>query len=236
MIKAIFFDLDGTLLPMDQDVFVKSYFSSLCYKLIPHGFQTEELVKNIWTGIKSMMMNDGSKTNEEVFWNHFKTAYGEDVVKYHPVFQEYYEKEFQVVQKDCGFNPESAKVIEYAKNKDLRLFLATNPVFPQAATFSRIRWAGLNAEDFEIITTYENSHSTKPNPKYYAEILEKAQLQPEECLMVGNDVREDMVAQTLGMKVFLLTNDVIAHGETDLSKYPQGDFDALYQYIDELKK
>ena len=26
MIKTILFDLDGTLLPMDQDVFTKSYF------------------------------------------------------------------------------------------------------------------------------------------------------------------------------------------------------------------
>ena len=54
--------------------------------------------------------------------------------------------------------------------------------------------------------------------------------------MVGNDVKEDMVAATLGMKVFLLTNDLIDHGMEDLSMYPQGNFQALYQYIDSLKK
>ena len=32
-IKAVLFDLDGTLLPMDQDIFVKSYFGLLAKKL-----------------------------------------------------------------------------------------------------------------------------------------------------------------------------------------------------------
>ena len=29
MIETVLFDLDGTLLPMDQDVFAKTYFSSI---------------------------------------------------------------------------------------------------------------------------------------------------------------------------------------------------------------
>ena len=29
--RAVFFDLDGTLLPMDVDVFMKSYFLSLIH-------------------------------------------------------------------------------------------------------------------------------------------------------------------------------------------------------------
>lgn len=35
MIKAILFDLDGTLLPMDQDEFTKGYFNLLAAKLAP---------------------------------------------------------------------------------------------------------------------------------------------------------------------------------------------------------
>jgi len=35
--------------------------------------------------------------------------------------------------------------------------LATNPLFPQEATYSRIRWAGLSPSDFEHCTTYENA-------------------------------------------------------------------------------
>lgn len=232
MLKAVLFDLDGTLLPMDQEVFVKYYFGGLCKKLVPLGFDANELVKNIWAGTKAMITNNGSQTNEEVFWNYFKTVYGDDILNYQPTFEAFYHNEFQAVQQVCGFEAESARIIKFVKDKGLRVILATNPIFPAIATESRIKWAGLNKDDFEIITTYENSHYAKPNQKYYAEILQNAQLKPEECLMVGNDVKEDMVARTLGIDVFLLTNDLIADDTCDLSQYPQGDFNDLYQYLE----
>lgn len=53
--------------------------------------------------------------------------------------------------------------------------------------------------------------------------------------MVGNDVGEDMIAQTLGMKVFLLTDCLINKEDTDISVYPHGSFDELLAYIDTLK-
>lgn len=52
--------------------------------------------------------------------------------------------------------------------------------------------------------------------------------------MVGNDVREDMVAQQLGMQVFLLTDCIINKAGADISAYPHGGFDALAQYLKSL--
>ena len=115
------------------------------------------------------------------------------------------------------------------------MVLATNPLFPKVATESRIRWAGLNPDDFEIYTTFETSHYCKPNLDYYREVLNELQVSAEECLMIGNDVSEDMVAEKLGMKVFLLTDCLINKKETDISVYPHGDMDALFRFIDALK-
>ena len=109
----------------------------------------------------------------------------------------------------------------------LRTALATNPIFPAIATESRIRWAGLSPADFELYTTYENIGFCKPNPAYYQEILKRMDLSPEECLMVGNDVTEDMIAARLGMQVFLLTDCLINKDEKDISVYPNGGFDQL---------
>ena len=41
---TILFDLDGTLLPMDQDEFVKAYFSKLAKKLAPLGYEPQKLI------------------------------------------------------------------------------------------------------------------------------------------------------------------------------------------------
>lgn len=229
--KNIFFDLDGTLLPMDQDKFVKAYFTALAKKLIPLGYEPNTIAESVWKATVAMIKNDGEKTNEEVFWKEFSKIYGEKVYSDIPVFENFYENEFDNLKNFCGYNPLANKVVKLAKSKNYRLILATNPVFPPIATQTRARWAGLNPDDFEYITTYDNSKFCKPNPKYYNEILEKLGLKPEETLMVGNDTSEDMVAKTLGIDVFLLTDCLINKTNENISEYPNGSFEDLIEYI-----
>ena len=228
---TILFDLDGTLLPQDQDVFLKSYFKRLVAKLAPHGYDPDQTVKAIWQCTAAMIGNDGSCTNEQAFWRDFAKIFGEHVLNDIPLFDDYYRHEFQLVAHDCGFNPKAGECIAALREKGFRLVLATNPLFPSIATESRIRWAGLNKDDFELYTTYENSRFCKPNLEYYREILVRLRLQPEECLMVGNDVGDDMAARELGMQVFLLTDCLINKANADISQYPHGGFDELMAWI-----
>ena len=234
-VKMILFDLDGTLLPMDQDVFVKSYFSKLAARLAPLGYEPQTLMKAVWTGTGAMVKNDGRRRNEEVFWDVFAGIYGEKVKEDLPVFDDFYRKEFNEVQKDCGFNPRSAQIVNRLRERGFRVVLATNPLFPAVATHNRIRWAGLAPEDFELVTTYENSSYCKPNPDYYREILEKVGVSPRECVMVGNDVAEDMVAETLGMQTFLLTDCLINKNGADISAWPHGGFEELSAFLEALE-
>ena len=233
-INTVLFDLDGTLLPMDQDVFIKSYFGRLAKKLAPHGYDAKRLMQAIYAGMEAMFKNDGSRTNEEAFWAVFCGAFGEEARRDLPLFEEFYRNEFQAVRESCGFTPEAAPLVRSLKEKGIRVVLATNPLFPAVATHSRIRWAGMEPEDFEYVTTYANYTCSKPNPQYYAEIVKKLDLDPAQCLMVGNDVQEDMIAASLGMRVFLLTPCLINRNDADLSAYPQGGFDALRAYLDTI--
>ena len=228
---TVLFDLDGTLLPMDQDLFTYTYFKELAVKLAPLGFDPKALAGNIWAGVAAMVKNDGSVTNEEAFWVEFSHIYGENVRNHIPVFEEFYANEFQKAKSVCGFSPESKEIVEKIKKAGYKVVLATNPIFPAIATQSRIRWAGLEPEDFLHYTTYENSSFCKPNPKYYEEILSKLGLDPKECLMVGNDVTEDGAAKALGMDVFFLTDCLINKEEKDISGEPHGSFADLEKFI-----
>jgi len=234
MIKAVLFDLDGTLLPMDQDVFIEAYIGGMCRKMAPHGYDPKKLAKAVWVGTGAMTANNGGVTNDEVFWKAFNSAYGENCRKDEHLFNEFYMNEFQVVAKSCGFDKRAKEVIELLKAKGIRRVLATNPLFPAVATHSRTRWAGLEPKDFEYITTYENSSFCKPNPDYYREILGKLNLKAEECLMVGNDTDEDTAAEKAGIHIFLLTDCLINKHNTDISLYPQGGFDDLLEYLRNL--
>ena len=212
-IKAILFDLDGTLLPMDQDLFTEGYFRLLAEKMAPYGYEPKKLIDAIWRGTAAMVKNNGSRSNEEAFWEKFIEIYGEKVG----------------VLKMHGFS--SLEIIQKVKELGFRAVLATNPIFPAVATKSRVQWAGLDLSDFEWYTVYENIGFCKPNLHYYKEIAERLKLRREECLMVGNDVTEDMAAKEIGMEVFLLTNCLINRESKDIRQYPHGSFDELLQFI-----
>ena len=233
-ITTVLFDLDGTLLPMDQDVFIKKYFGLLAQKLAPHGYDPEKLIQAVWAGTKAMVMNNGKVTNKEAFWITCDAALGCETSKDADIHMDFYRNEFNQVQEVCGFEPMAAQIVRSLKDRGYRVVLATNPLFPAIATQNRIRWAGLQPEDFEYITAYENSHHCKPNPDYYREILEQLHLRPGECLMVGNDVGEDMITQQLGMKVFLLTDCLINKQNADISQYPNGGFPELAYFLNTL--
>lgn len=234
-IKYILFDLDGTLLPMDQDAFLKIYFESLAARLAPLGYEPKKLIDGIWAGTAAMVKNDGSCSNEEAFWKTFAALFGEHVRQDEPVFADFYHNEFQKVQAACGFAPQASAIVRCLKERGFTVVLATNPIFPAIATQSRIRWAGLEPEDFALYTTYENSCRCKPNPDYYRDVLAALGTEPEECVMVGNDVQEDMVAETLGMRVFLLTDCLIDRAQTDLTRYPHGGFDELSAFLEGIE-
>lgn len=228
-ITTVLFDLDGTLLPMDNEEFTKAYFKLLAKKLVPYGYEAGLLVDAIWAGTAAMVKNDGSQSNEAAFWKKFASICGEKVFADKPLFDEFYLKEFQEAKGICGRNPKAALTVQRAKEMGLRVALATNPIFPKVATESRIRWAGLEPEDFELYTSYENIGYCKPNPDYYREIVKRLGVKPEQCLMVGNDVSEDMVAETVGMKVFLLTDCLINKEMKDISQYRRGSFDQIFR-------
>lgn len=230
-LTTILFDLDGTLLPMDNDAFTKGYFKLLVSKTAAYGYEPKRLIDAVWTATASMVKNNGTKTNEDAFWLKFSEIYGEKALSDKHIFDEFYENEFQNAKELCGYNPKASEAVQRIKDAGLRTALATNPIFPATATKSRICWAGLAPEEFELYTTYENTGFCKPNPDYYRDIAGRLGVQAEECLMVGNDVSDDMIAESIGMKVFLLTDCLINKDGKDISVYPGGDFDQLMDFV-----
>lgn len=234
--KVVLFDLDGTLLPMNQDVFVGRYLKELGIKGAELGYGAQELVQIVLAGLEVMIANDGTMTNEERFWELFMATYGGERKKHTEVFENFYQNEFSRVADGTSPTPLANEAIQVLKPKGYELVLATNPIFPKVATLERMRWAGLDPRDFSLITTFENSTFAKPNLDYYREILTKLEARPEECLMVGNDVQEDISVAELGMDVFLVTDDLINSAGEDHSHLPQGNRQEMLLYLQKLPK
>lgn len=226
-IKHILFDLDGTLLPMDQDEFVNAYFKELIKKALPLGFEPDELISAMWKGTAAMVGNDGTRMNDTAFWDTFAGIFGDASKETRPVFDEFYANEFNKASYISKRDPKVIETVEALKAAGYDIVLATNPFFPMTAQISRIGWAGLKESDFMYVSSYENSSFCKPNPGYYLEICEKLKFDPRECMMVGNDAEEDMAAEKTGMDVFLITRNLINKKNTDINRYRHGNFDDL---------
>lgn len=235
-ITTVLFDLDGTLLPMDQEKFTQGYFKCLAIKLLAYGYDQEKLINGIWLGTGAMIKNDGKQTNEEAFWQTFVQVMGQKVLADKPIFEEFYRNEFQQTKDFCGYNPDGLEAVRKMKDMGYRVALATNPIFPAIATQSRIRWAGLVPEDFDLYTTYENSSFCKPNPQYYQLLADRLGVKAQECIMVGNDVLEDGAAAQVGMAVFLIKDCLINKDNQDISHIPQGDFQDFLRFMADLRE
>lgn len=240
MKKVILFDLDGTLLPMDQEDFTKAYFHSLIKKLAQLGLpaqtpdEQKALANAVWAGTYAMLKNDGSCTNEERFFATFSAVIEEDVSHLKPALEEFHKNEFHSVSKVCSKNPIVPKIISKLKENGYRVAVATNPLFPLLANEARLSWAGLSLADFEFCTCYENSRFCKPSLDYYKEILRVLDVSAEDCIMVGNDVGDDMPAKELGMDVFLITDCLINSQKRDINEFPHGSWTDFVEYLETL--
>ena len=228
--EAILFDLDGTLLPMDNDEFTKGYLELLSKAVAPHGYKADVLIPAMWKGVEAMVKNDGSCINSERFWSVFSQIVGKDTSKDIPKFDAFYTDGFNKAIAFTQPTPLAKEAVALAKSKAERVVLATNPFFPPVAVTSRLAWAGIEPEDFDLITHYDNSKFCKPNPAYYIEITDKLGIRPENCLMIGNNTQEDIAAaQAAGLSTFLLTDCLIS--KDPIPTTPQGSFTDLLEFL-----
>ena len=223
--------MDGTLLPMDAEAFTKAYFKGLSKKLAPRGYEPQTLTDGVWRGTAAMVKNDGKLTNEQAFWKEFSSLFGERVYEDIKYFDEFYRTDFGDIKSVCGYNEKASAAVKAIRADGFAVVLATNPIFPMIAQERRLSWSGVDRSDIDYITSYENSHYCKPNTDYYNEILSVLGLDAKDCTMVGNDVGEDMVAQKIGMKVFLLTDCLINRAGEDINRYPHGGFGELMEFL-----
>lgn len=201
-IKAILFDLDGTLLKNDMKDFMYRYYNRLTAQFA-HLVSPENFIAAMNKAAHAMITNPGTKTNAEVFDDTFFPLVGLRKEDTFQIFEDFYQTSFPKLYKETETDPEASLLIQKAKAKGIICVLATNPLFPHTATLQRLNWAGLHSEDFALITTYENSRASKPNLKYYRDILDLIDQPANACIMVGDQVW-DMVAGNLGMQTFLV--------------------------------
>jgi HAD superfamily hydrolase (TIGR01549 family) len=233
---TVFFDLDGTLLPLDMDAYVAKFLellSKLDFSELEGKAFNEDVLNKAFQDMISSKHPD--KTNETAYFDSIEKHTNIKRKAVEPIFIDFYQNHFHKLKFASNREPAARKVIDILKSKGYKIVLATNPLFPKIATKTRLGWAGLSEDDFSYITTFDNSCFSKPHLEYYLEILDKLTLDAKSCYMVGNNIEEDLCAIKLGFKAFLLTDHIIG----DIRKAPEcekGNYLDLINWAESLPK
>lgn len=233
-LNTVLFDLDGTLLPINGEAFEAIYFKGLSSYFLDK-YEPKEFIKLIWTATKAMVLDTSSKTNEEAFMDALQALVNEDITWMQERFNQFYLNEFDQIKIAVTPNPSIQKAVKLLKEKGYRLIIATNPMFPKIAIEKRIEWTGCDRNDFEYVTSFEKNHYCKPQLKFYEEVLSDLDLDASQCLMVGNDINEDMIVSKLNMSTYLITNHVIQDTIIPDSVNYSGNYDDFYQFVKDLE-
>ena len=214
MLKAVFFDLDGTLLYMDEPKFLEIYFDAMERWIKSRGLDAEKIIEGTKVGTRAMFKNDGKATNEKVFFDAFENYMGETTEEVFNALDSYYDSAFDQTFASCKSNPHSKEIVHFCREMGLKVILSTNPLFPRVATLKRMALSNLYEEDFDLVTTYENSSFCKPDPRYFHEIMNRFALTPEEVIVFGNNTYDDgECALMAGLKCYIIESENLIENE-----------------------
>lgn len=235
MFKAVLFDLDGTLLNVDMEIFLQHYFKRMAMLAPDYGLNdSHRLIAQVWKSTDAMIANrDPSISNEEAFMSDFFAAGDFPEKNARELFNDYYDLAFPLLHNLCTGHTRVPGMIESLFARARKVIIATNPVFPIKAIQHRLNWAGIGHFPYDLITSYEIMHFCKPHPEYYQEISDMIGVPPEQCLMVGNDREEDLPAASVGMKTYLVEDCLIDRG-SNLKPDWRGSLSQLAAFLENL--
>ena len=225
MFKAILFDLDGTLLAIDNAQFVHTYFRSMASRIGPL-FGGRDYTQPIMAGTDAMIHSQGHHASlRELFIEVFDQTSPVPFAVAEPTFTEFYHHEFNQMSAISKPYQQAMPILRAASRVTHNIVLATVPLFPLIAIQARCRWAGIDAFPFTLITSFENMRHSKPNPAYYLEIADRIKVSASDCLMVGNDHIDDLSAAAAGMETYLVLDDPLNAGKSPYTPTYSGTLD-----------
>lgn len=221
--RAVLFDLDGTLLDLDLDAFLLRYFAALeraAAPLAQYVGSSGSFMAAMGEATRAMMKRHPGRTNQAVFYDEMLRRTGMDLADHWPVFEAFYRDVFPQLADTAGPAPGAQQAVATARALGLRIAIATNPIFPRVAVEQRLAWAGVSDADVDVVTTYEQMESCKPYPEYFLQTAALLGVAAQECMMVGDDPVLDLPARAVGMRTYYVgsRSDAIADHRGDLHR------------------
>lgn len=194
MIKAVLLDLDNTLLSNPDRQFAIAFM-----KAFDDHFKAQLGIDNLaQTFRKGIQLSGQSRetiqTNTDVMLQLLSDETGATTEQVQNIWQSFYETAYLGLRQYTAPIENNISLIESLLQQNIAVAIATNPIYPKIAIYERLKWAGLASyiEHFTFITHSNNMHYAKPHPAYYAEVIARIGIEPDEALMIGDSIGNDI--------------------------------------------
>ncbi len=200
---TVLLDLDDTLLDTNMGAFLPAYYQALA-KHLNSFVSPDVMLAALKSGVNMMLANiDPSQTLQEVFEADFYPRLGIPKRELADSIDDFYGRVFPSLSSTTERRLGARELIDWAQAEGHQIAIATDPLFPRQATRERIRWAGLEPERFDLISSFETFHFSKSHAAYFAEVIGRLGWPDRPVVMVGNDFERDLVpAEKLGLMVY----------------------------------
>ncbi|WP_305044685.1 HAD family hydrolase [Geoalkalibacter sp.] len=230
-LRAVFFDLDGTLLQVEMNSFIPAYVQGLSghFKdLAPRPRFVDTVIKATFA-----LLHDESDacTNQQLFQGALERHLGIAPAQFEERLAAYVQNGMQGLKPLVEPLSLSRDILELCFARGWTVVIATNPVFPRALVEARLRWGGLEDFSYHLVTSYENTRFCKPHPGYFRDILDTFALAPEQCLMVGNDTEHDLAAGQVGIATWLVDTWLVDRLGGGYRYDHRGDHQRLFDFL-----
>ena len=210
MIKAVLLDLDNTLLHNPDHQWVQTFHQGW-----KRYFEDRYGIKRASDALRSAIrrletVSDPCLSNADSILDELCSQLPLARAQLKRALDSFYTGPYLCFRETTAPIAGSAELVERLLNQNLLVAIATNPLFPEAATHARIQWAGLGdyLDDFAFITNSENMRFAKPNPAYYAETIARVGVEPDEALVVGDSaIRDIEPANALGIRAWQIAEE-----------------------------
>lgn len=209
MIKAVLLDLDNTLLKNPDRAFAEAFIDIFETHFTSAGYDAPS--QKLRDAIQIMgHQQTGYFTNRQVLLD----VLGGDSQTTSALLDQFFDEIFPQLRRCIAPVAEASDLIYHLHETGYAVVIATNPIYPLHAIKQRMTWAGLPLDDdlYTLITSADEMHFAKPDPAYYAEILARVGIEPDEAVMVGDSLRNDITpAQQVGLHTCHISDGQLSH-------------------------
>ncbi len=209
MIKAVLFDVDGTIIPLD---YVVEGIKKTSKKMGLKELTKEEIYSKIV-----------GHTLTERLKNIYKNLTDKDVEKFRKIYHEEYKK---IIEKPF---PNTISTIKKLKQMNLKIGIVTTKsreTATEALKESKI--------PFEALVTSSDVENIKPSPEPVLKACKKLGVKPEEAVMIGDHIFDMQSAKNAGATAIGVTTG--ASTRQELEKEADYVIDEISEAIEVIEK